>query len=259
MIKHLLIIITIFVILRFGKMKLFNQIKIKNKLINIPKIRINSGNDILKILDLQKPIIITNGIFNDNKHLSNLWTDSYLSKNVNEIIQVEHSKSNKYKDTYNKTDMTMATYIENYKKKNKHIYFASENLPASLKKDFKNFKYMDLLKKNNFYLYDQRIFIGFNKLISFHTDSSNNFLFIVSGKKKVFLIDKNNVIGRPKHLGLIDLENKSHLNDPLFCNYELYTSELNEGDTLFIPFHWWHYVKTPSRSIGVSYWFNKTF
>ena len=43
---------------------------------------------------------------------------------------------------------------------------------------------------------------------------------------------------------------------PLFSGAISYVVTLNEGDALFIPKHWWHYVESLNNSISLNCWFD---
>jgi lysine-specific demethylase 8 len=49
---------------------------------------------------------------------------------------------------------------------------------------------------------------------------------------------------------------EAHKNFPLFQEAEFVDCILEEGECLYIPVGWWHYVRSLSISFSVSFWFN---
>lgn len=49
---------------------------------------------------------------------------------------------------------------------------------------------------------------------------------------------------------------EAHRRFPLFADAPFVDCILGEGDCLYIPVGWWHYVRSLSVSFSVSFWFN---
>lgn len=98
---------------------------------------------------------------------------------------------------------------------------------------------------------------------SMHTDDKCNILSQVMGEKLIILASSNeseNVYpyeGMLNNTAQIDPENLDFEKFPLAKNVKFYRVVLKEGEMLYIPRLWWHYVRSLTPSISISFWFNE--
>ena len=103
-----------------------------------------------------------------------------------------------------------------------------------------------------------------------HTDPYHNILCQVVGKKYIRLYDPRET-GKLYPKGVegegVDMSNTSEVDveaadamldeeHPLFRRAEYVETILNEGECLYIPVGWWHYVRSLTVSFSVSFWWN---
>ena len=101
-------------------------------------------------------------------------------------------------------------------------------------------------------------------ITGFHCDWSENINVQIKGKKIFYLVNpkynENMYISdrfeRISWTSQIDLKNLNQEQFPLFKKVELIKVVLEEGDGIYIPRGWWHYVESlePSINISIHYW-----
>jgi lysine-specific demethylase 8 len=96
-----------------------------------------------------------------------------------------------------------------------------------------------------------------------HTDPTHNLLCQVVGSKYIRLYDPqytehlypHESKSMVKNSSQVDAEAPDNAKFPLFAEAPYTECVLEEGDCLYIPPGWWHYVRSLSRSFSVSFWF----
>ncbi len=102
-----------------------------------------------------------------------------------------------------------------------------------------------------------------------HTDPYHNILCQVAGKKYIRLYSPEfieNVYPRGIQVDGVNMSNTSEVDVeaapdqldarfPLFREARYVETILNEGECLYIPVGWWHYVRSLTVSFSVSFWF----
>lgn len=103
-----------------------------------------------------------------------------------------------------------------------------------------------------------------------HTDPYHNILCQVVGKKYIRLYsprETEKLYPKGVEGGGVDMSNTSEVDVeaavetldeeyPLFRKAEYVETILNEGECLYIPVGWWHYVRSLTVSFSVSFWWN---
>lgn len=94
-----------------------------------------------------------------------------------------------------------------------------------------------------------------------HYDPKHNLLCQVVGTKRIILAspdDTRNLYPHPtemlRNTSQLDAGRPDYERFPLAKRVKFRSLTLNEGDMLYIPLGWWHYVESLSKSFSVSFW-----
>ena len=146
------------------------------------------------------------------------------------------------------------------------LYMAQNDLPRPLMGDVEFPRVCVEAKLGAGKLYNTMLWIGpCGTQSRLHYDPMDNFLMQITGRKQVYLIDKEVhttclYVGAPYHrqynvsairnVAQPDLEKY-----PRFAQVpEIWDTQLQPGDILFIPRKWWHSVQALEYSISVNAW-----
>lgn len=204
------------------------------------------------------------------------WNDKYLRKQIGDnYYQIEKSYSNIFSpdDPNSKAknvEMTFNDFSQKYiyneynesNKKHSNYYFAEVKVPKKLLSDICH-PMLDKMQKKAF---ERNMFLGVGGNITrTHFDSYDNYYFLLDGTKEFYLISPkyNDSLYIPKESNgeysnylNVDIENIDYDKYPKMKDVEIMHFKLKKGDMLFIPYEWWHLVKSGlNRNLAVSYWY----
>lgn len=101
-----------------------------------------------------------------------------------------------------------------------------------------------------------------NTISTMHTDDKHNMLCQVMGEKLIILASPSDIQNLYCYDGLlnntcqIDPENLDFNKFPLTKNVKFFKLTLRAGEILYLPKLWFHYVRSLTSSISVSFWFD---
>ncbi len=108
------------------------------------------------------------------------------------------------------------------------------------------------------YLKGQLIAGPENIVTELHTDLLENLYTVVKGCKRIYLVNpragvqRKSFFSRLPNFSEFNPETEAHNSD-----IEVYTVDLKAGETLYIPFRWWHYLKNMEPTIAVAFWWRR--
>ncbi len=143
------------------------------------------------------------------------------------------------------------------------MYWAERNLPKILSENIKAPKIGKCFNKYNKKNTSKYVFMGYRGNITrMHRDSVDNLLCLYRGKKKVTLYNPNDekflyLYKNKNNYSKINIENIDYKKFEKICKAKQYVTELNPGEILYIPFEWYHHVKSYGSNIAVSFWYDE--
>eukprot|EP01132_Coremiostelium_polycephalum_P005085 gene5085-6329_t len=237
-----------------------------------------------------KPCIIKGDT--KNWKCMNKWNDLYyfLNEYGNRLVPIEighnqlysSKKTSKSDSNWNEKIMTIKEFIENYMvpsskdsqsintESDKVGYLAQHNLIEQLPNLSSDFAKPSCQPESS--EISPHVWFGTgNTITPIHYDSYDNFLTQIVGYKYVRLyspsmskylyVEKENENDHSttaqNNMSLVDIDHPDLERFPLFSKAEYVEYILGPGDMLFIPNHWWHYVRSLSPSFSLSFWFTK--
>ncbi|CAD6193358.1 unnamed protein product [Caenorhabditis auriculariae] len=225
---------------------------------------ISSDEDLLeapiKALIANEPLIIRKLAVNFPAFYK--WSFDYLcTKLYNRTIPVEIGS--KYSDEdWSQRMMKFSEFISTAPEKK--YYLAQHRLldqVPSLRKDIPT---PDIsLANDDSCAVDVNLWIGPSGTVSpLHTDPRHNMFVQIRGSKTLRLVapkDSEGVYpieGMLSNTSQVDAENPSLEQHPKFGDVEVFDGIVEEGDGILLPKGWWHYLRSISPSISVSFWFD---
>ncbi|CAP39859.1 Protein CBR-JMJD-5 [Caenorhabditis briggsae] len=110
---------------------------------------------------------------------------------------------------------------------------------------------------------DVNMWIGpANTVSPLHTDPRKNMFVQVHGTKLFRMVDPKDTEfvypfdGILSNTSQVDVESPDLSEFPDFAKVRVYDAVVNAGDALFIPEKWWHFVRSTTPSISISFWFD---
>ncbi|XP_033108665.1 bifunctional peptidase and arginyl-hydroxylase JMJD5-like [Anneissia japonica] len=186
-----------------------------------------------------------------------LWNDEFLKEKYGHLtVEVEEGK--KENRSLGLWEMTLREYIDQYN--NKDIYLV-ESIKPAMREDFYLLKcilcggFVDNLQDAVLWFSS-----GGTKSV-LHYDEVDNINCIMDGKKEFFMVDRKNHafidIDAPEgSYSEVDVEKADLLKYPGLGEVPWFNVTMEAGDCFYIPYKWFHQVKSSGRNLAVNVWFN---
>ena len=234
----------------------------KLNLQNIPRVKTITKEDFINLyFKPQKPVVIEH--FIDNWPAYAKWNLEYMKDIAGDkTVPLYDNRPVDYKDNFNEPHVTMkmSDYKDLLKKEPTKFRVFLWNILKEVPQLQKDFSYPDFglrIMKNMPMLF----FGGRDSYTFMHydIDLANIFHFHFNGKKEIILFDQNqnkylykipySLITRED----IDFSNPDFKKWPALKRAKGYVTELNHGETLYMPEGYWHYMKyvTPGFSMSL--------
>ncbi|XP_030832561.1 bifunctional peptidase and arginyl-hydroxylase JMJD5 [Strongylocentrotus purpuratus] len=185
-----------------------------------------------------------------------LWTDEYLSKSYGHLkVEVEEGKKeNRSKDLWH---MSLSNFIQKYQKED--VYLVTD-VPPEMSDEFCLLRCL-LCGGFPTSLVDTILWYssGGTKSV-LHFDGVDNINCIMDGSKEVFLVDKReqaniNIDHPEQSFSGVDVDKVDLTKYPGLGQVPWYNVTMERGDCLFIPYRWFHAVRSWGRNLAVNVWF----
>jgi hypothetical protein len=209
----------------------------------------------------QKPLIIKG--LTDSKIAGRLWSLSYLKQKMGDLVIDVYDNGNK------KSESSAHTTPDLKMKFSEYLSILEKDEPTNLRIFLFNFfkSYPDLQKefpcpdlfKGMLDSMGYMFFGGKDTTVRIHydIDVSNILLTHFGGRKKIVLIapEYSDLLYRLPFntYSLVNLDKPDYKRHPGLDHVKGYACVLEEGDTLFIPGGYWHYITYLDRSFSISY------
>ncbi|TRO64443.1 cupin-like domain-containing protein [Christiangramia sabulilitoris] len=227
---------------------------------NIPRKRNLSKEDFLKEYFIpKKPVVIED--LTENWPAYKNWNFEYFREKAGDVVvplydgkpakgrQNSHGVAKK---------LPFSEYIDILQKGPTDLRMFFFNLLQNCPDLVKDFEYPDLGVK--FFKKLPVLFVGgegAKVVMHYDMDLANNFHFNFGGSKKVILYPpgQTGLLYKVPYsivsMEIIDMDNPDFEKYPALARAKGFETRLQHGDALYIPSHWWHFIKyeTPSLSL----------
>ena len=108
-------------------------------------------------------------------------------------------------------------------------------------------RHLQTIYKANLWLYCGK------RITKWHYDGHDNFLYVIKGKKTIFLAEPNSIISK----STFSLFSNHAEEGQRIRRKRVTKSIIREGECIYIPKGWWHYVISEGNiNVAVNYWGN---
>ena len=207
-----------------------------------------------------KPYLIKN--YAKDWYACKNWSFEYL-KNLDSNLPVNAIIGNATSGEKEAVSIKFKDYIANIISNDTNAYLTTFYLFKKFPNLKKHIEYQNI--KDNSLICHLLGWIGPSGTITgFHADWSENINVQIKGKKIFYLVSPeynkymyiNERFERISATSLVELKNFDETKFPLFKKAKLIKVILEDGDAIYIPRGWWHYVESlaPSISVSVHFW-----
>ena len=227
---------------------------------NIPRRKNLSKEEFLReYFKPKKPVIIED--LTENWPAYKNWSFEYFREKAGEVV-VPLYDGKPAKGRQNSHGVAMKVpfkeYIDILQKGPTDLRMFFFNLLQNCPELVNDFKYPDLGVR--FFKKLPVLFVGgegSKVVMHYDMDLANNFHFNFVGEKKVILYppDQTGLLYKVPYsivsMEIIDMDNPDFEKYPALAKAKGFEARLKHGDALYIPSHWWHFIKyeTPSLSL----------
>ncbi|XP_033112888.1 lysine-specific demethylase 8-like [Anneissia japonica] len=205
---------------------------------------------------VSKPVVVRGG--GKISPAFKLWTDEYLLRHADSetIVTVEGEKKEN-RESERTEGLTFLEFLTRYK--NEEMYMV-ESVPESIRKDVVLPAPLQCHVMKDSFSSAMMWFSNGGTSSVLHIDSVDNINCVMAGRKHVVLIDRKYADKIPlKHPGNycgVDVDDVDFDKYPGLLSVEYHHVDLQPGDCLYIPYRWFHQVRSQDRNIAVNIWWN---
>jgi len=234
---------------------------LKLDLENIPRRKNLSKEDFLREYFVpKKPVIIED--LTEDWGAKTKWNFDYFKAKVGEVVvPLYDGKPARGKQSSHGPAMKVPfkEYIDILKKGPTDLRMFFFNLLQNCPELVDDFKYPDLGVK--FFKKLPVLFVGgegSKVVMHYDMDLANNFHFNFVGEKKVILYppDQTGLLYKVPYsivsMEIIDMDNPNFERYPALAKAKGVEARLKHGDALYIPSHWWHFIKYETACLSLT-------